>query len=532
MLILINAFKSITRSKGRNILIGIIVVAIAAASCVALAIRNAANDAELAGLDSLYITGSISVDRQRLMESMQGGDALRGDRGALRGMITDYQGLNLDELTHYAQSEHVSGFYYTTSISLDASGELEAYGSDGGGDAPGLPGGLPDIGRDGRGGGGMNPIGGIALGALGDFTVAGYSSLQAMTKFADGTAMITDGEMFDAQSNEMNCIISSELAFYNDLSVGDVITLVNPNVEDETYDLTIAGIYVDTESGDMGGQLRFSTSQDPANLIGVSHNTLQIIMDSSASSAVVETTDFGFEISTALSGQLSGTFVFNDKDDYDGFAEELTAMGLPEQYALLSSDISSYESAVIPLRNLSEYAATLLLIVLAIGVVILVVINVFNIRERKYEVGVLTAIGIKKGKVAMQFVTELLCVTLVAIVIGAVIGAAISVPVSNELLSAQIEQVQSQTPAQEETLGGPGFGGGRGNWQMAAPIISAFMPGNQTEVSYLDKIDATISFSIISQLIGIGIILTLVSSFAAVVFVMRYEPLKILASRA
>jgi putative ABC transport system permease protein len=70
---------------------------------------------------------------------------------------------------------------------------------------------------------------------------------------------------------------------------------------------------------------------------------------------------------------------------------------------------------------------TLLFIVLAIGGVILNVINVFNIRERKYEVGVFTAMGIKKGKVAMQFVTELLCVTLIAIVIGAAVGAAVSV---------------------------------------------------------------------------------------------------------
>lgn len=48
MLVLINAMKSISRSKGRNILIGIIVLAISASCCVALAIRNAANEAESA----------------------------------------------------------------------------------------------------------------------------------------------------------------------------------------------------------------------------------------------------------------------------------------------------------------------------------------------------------------------------------------------------------------------------------------------------------------------------------------------------
>lgn len=99
---------------------------------------------------------------------------------------------------------------------------------------------------------------------------------------------------------------------------------------------------------------------------------------------------------------------------------------MSEYYTLSSSDIISYESSLLPLKNLSSFATTLLILVLSIGAVILIVINVFNIRERKYEVGVLTAIGIKKGRVAMQFVAELLFVTLLFIFIGAGVGAAVS----------------------------------------------------------------------------------------------------------
>ncbi len=158
----------------------------------------------------------------------------------------------------------------------------------------------------------------------------------------------------------------------------------------------------------------------------------------------------------------------------------------------------------------------------------------FNIRERKYEVGVLTAMGIKKGKVAMQFVTELLCVTLIAIVIGAGVGAAVSVPVSNYLLSEQIEQIKSQAANQESNFGrapGGGMAGGRQNIQGERGSMMDIFSGNRADVNYLEQINATINFSILGQLIGIGIILTLISSFAAVVFVMRYEPLQILANR-
>ena len=47
-------------------------------------------------------------------------------------------------------------------------------------------------------------------------------------------------------------------------------------------------------------------------------------------------------------------------------------------------------------------------VILIIGGIILAVLNVFNIRERKYEIGVLAAIGMKKTKIALQYAIELL----------------------------------------------------------------------------------------------------------------------------
>ena len=51
MYIFKNAIRSIARSKGRNVLIGIIVLVIATASCIGLSIRNAASKAKAAALE-------------------------------------------------------------------------------------------------------------------------------------------------------------------------------------------------------------------------------------------------------------------------------------------------------------------------------------------------------------------------------------------------------------------------------------------------------------------------------------------------
>ena len=547
MLVIRNALKSISRSKGRNILIGIIVLTIAVSSCIALSIKKAAKEAEEAGLEQVNITASISVNRQKMMEGIQndGGSEGKPDMSSMRDRMAQYQELSLEELEDYAQSDLVKSFYYTQTISMNASDELEPYSTESEDTSSGTSSTADSTGKDGRGmpegmGGGQGQgdrEGPMTFGgrAMGDFSVTGYSSEEAMTKFISGTAKITDGALFDLSADDLNCLVSSELAAFNGLSVGDSIVLTNPSAEGEAYSFTIVGVYTDSSSSDAGNQMRFSTSQDPANLICVSAESLQWILDYSASVATTSTDDNGNESSTALNGQVAGTYIFADKENYDAFGEELTNMGLSEYYSLTSADAESYASSLVPLQNLSKFATTLLWIILAVGAIILIVLNVFNIRERKYEVGVLTAIGIKKGKVALQFVTELLCVTLIAILVGAGIGAAASVPVSNNLLASQVEQQQSQSQSQNENFGRPGESGGfagGGVKMRGGSMLDMAAAGPNADVTYLDQINATTDFTILLQLIGIGVGLTVVSSLAAVIFVLRYEPLKILSNRA
>ena len=100
-------------------------------------------------------------------------------------------------------------------------------------------------------------------------------------------------------------------------------------------------------------------------------------------------------------------------------------------------------------------AGYFLAVVFGIGAIILVVLNIFNVRERKYEIGVLTAIGMKKAKVATQFLVESFVVTIIALVIGAGIGAVSSVPVTNTLLASQIEAQSSNMMQTEASFGRP-----------------------------------------------------------------------------
>ena len=118
MYILKNALRGISRSKGRNILIGIIVFIISFSACISLSIQAAAYKAADSAKENLEVTAQISVDREAMME---GRENMEERRTALEGT----EDLTLEELEVYAEAESVSDFYYTVSASLNGA-SLEA----------------------------------------------------------------------------------------------------------------------------------------------------------------------------------------------------------------------------------------------------------------------------------------------------------------------------------------------------------------------------------------------------------------------
>lgn len=548
MYILKNAWRSISRAKVRNILIGVIVLVIATSSCVALSIREASGTAKEQYLEDMEVTAQISIDRQTMMQGFSKDSEGGFDRNSMKDMLANQESLTLEELKTYAQADSVKDFYYTGTTTVNTDDNWEAV------DTTGITeeteeeteddkSGFSSMGG-GRGGqmSGQKPG---RMGMQGDATIVGYSSDSAMTGFVAGTSTITDGQMFAENTQAYDCVISDELATYNELQVGDTIAVVNPNNEEESYTLTIVGLYNNQESGMsqtgmMGG---FSTATDSANQIYMSYDALSLILE--ASEATAEATkqeDDETEVS-ALVNQLSGTYTFATVEDYETFEEEARALGLSDDYTISSGDLTSYEQSLQPLNNLSEYAMYFFIVILIIGGIILAVLNIFNIRERKYEIGVLAAIGMKKWKIAVQYTTELLLVTFIAVFIGTGIGAAGSVPITNALLEKQVENQSNSKEKQIENFGRgempndrngeegnvpsdkPENGGGRGGM---GEIFASM--GNHVS-NYVTEIDSATNLTVIVQLMGVGILLTLISSAFAITFVLRYDPLKIMANR-
>ena len=519
MYIIKNAWKNIIRDKGRNILIGIIIVVIAASSSVTLAIRKSANDIVKAYQEKNKIEATIGMNRNNLMES------LKKDNSSQENMINAFNNIasvTVEEIESYGDSEYVSSYYYTYELSVDAKDIKEATDSlvreteetntttetrsFGKGAFPGFP------------GGGEQTTSSTTTKRTerifnekaqdGAFKLIGYNSYEDMTKFINGEYTIVDGEVSsDFESDSV--VISEELATLNDLKVGDTIKFIDPKDSSKTYKATITGIYKENTDSSNNMSSMFTNS---ANEIITNINFIQKILDGNSN----------------LKATITPTFIIKDADMIDKFTEEVQEKGLSEYYTI-TTNIDEIESATESVDNVRIFATTFLIITLIIGGIVLIVINMINIRERKYEIGVLRTIGMKKSKLSLQFMIELLIVAIASLMIGAGIGSCLSVPVSNKLLANEISNASSKYDDIGKNFG-QGFPGNMPGGPGEQKDFKSFDFGI-AQVSEVESIDAVVDFKILGELLGIGVLLTLLSSLASMIAIARFSPLQILKER-
>lgn len=529
MYILKNAWKSIVRSKGRNILIGIIVMIITVSSCIALSIKNSANTIVQNVKDSSIITATLTLDRQALMQDTQ------ASGGDIRTAMSSISSPTIDDIKKYGTSQYLSGYYYTIEASLNSSNiqpiDTNSWRNNSSSSSSSTQ-------SNNNGSGSNNGQGGQNMPGRrnrGDFRITGYSSASAMTNFVNGTYKMKDGSMFDDGTAGNVCVITDELAQLNNLSVGSTITFTNPGDTSKTYDFKVVGVYTNTASSG-NDQMIADPFSDTGNQIITSFDALNNIIGASKSASTDTSSDSS---STEITAQVNPTFILKDADSLNSFKADLASMGLNKYYTVQTNS-GSIDQTLTPVKNLSSFATVFLILVLVIGGIILIVLNMINIRERKYEVGVLRAIGMKKWKLAFQFISELFIVTFIAIIIGTAAGSISSVPTANMMLQNQISAQQDQQQQISQSFGRTG-NFGQGQWQQGGNTMlsqggrqngAAGFFGFRNNVSYVNQIDAVMNLQVLMEIILIGILLTLLSSSFAVTFISRYEPLKILNSRA
>ena len=474
MYIVKNAWINIKRHLGRNILIGLIVLVVALSSTVALSINTSGNKL----IESYKNKNELAV-------------SFRLDMSKLRDENTTYTKLSVSDIENYANSDYVSSYYYTLDASLssdeinaiDMSEKFEPKDNSKTPPEGEMPGG--------RGENKQN------MESLGDFKITAYSDTSYIENFINGTSKITSGSMINSDDEENHIVISEELANQNDLEVGDEITFYLPSDSSKTYTFEITGIFETTSD---------SSSEDFLNMNALNAQN-QIYTNITVINNILEEVD--------NSNGLNATIYLKSQDDLEAYTEEVKEKGLSDYYTL-SDNSDEITNTLTPIKSISNFSMTFLIIILIVGAIILAVINMLYIRDRKYEIGVLRAIGMSKVKLILSLLAELFIVTVIAFIIGIIGGKLLSQPVTNKMLENEIASQQAQTENTRANFGERGFE--RPNEQRA----------NQ---NYEDSLKVTLDTKTMILLFSFGLILVTVSGSVSAIFITKYNPNQILRNQ-
>ena len=225
-----------------------------------------------------------------------------------------------------------------------------------------------------------------------------------------------------------------------------------------------------------------------------------------------------FETATTLKmfkaspySEVNAEFILKDPSTIGKFEKEVRSKGLQDYYKV-STDEKSYNKIVGPVEGLAKITNTFLIVVLLLGSAILILLSVLSIRERKYEIGVLRAMGMKKVKVALGLLTESLVITALCLCLGLGIGSIASQPIADSMLQNQIELAQED---------GENYNDGG----------ATFIKDMNSNAKPLSEINIRLNADAILRITIISLALAGISSLVGIMYITKYEPIKILSER-
>ena len=195
------------------------------------------------------------------------------------------------------------------------------------------------------------------------------------------------------EENDNNKImIHEKFAELNNVNLGDKIKL---SQEGKTLELEIVGIY----SGEKTNTFNGLSSDFIENTVYTDYKSSQELSNLIANNKVTSV-EYGVEDPTKL-------------DDVIKTVENLGINNL-----MVSKSNKNYELVTSSVESITKITNMIRIGSVVVGVVILSLILMFWVRERTYEIGTLLSLGTSKVNLVLQFIVEVLLVTIVGLMIA------------------------------------------------------------------------------------------------------------------
>lgn len=161
---------------------------------------------------------------------------------------------------------------------------------------------------------------------------------------------------------------------------------------------------------------------------------------------------------TDQADQLSTLSVTVDNIDNMTTTQTALTTALGATTVDVTSGSTNLSSAISSLGSVQSISLIAFIASLITAGLIVLLIMIMVVRERRREIGVLKAIGASNGVIGLQFVIE----SLVLVVMGAVVGAGVAAISANPIVAALVSSNTSSSTTTAASGGGPGGSGGGG----------------------------------------------------------------------
>ncbi|EAC3917625.1 ABC transporter permease [Listeria monocytogenes] len=494
------AWLSMKARKGRSVLQLIIFTVVCVLILSGFTIQSAADKASELAREQLGGTVTLTVDREKQMQAMRDEAASSDSSSTESKPQFESSPIDVSDANELAKLNHVASYNYYSSTQALASGfdPIESSGDTSSSSDETST--TTETQGPGGGQGGPQMVDA-------DLSISGLLDSATSTDFEAGTSELTNGVAITSADKDKNvAMVEENLAKENDWKVGDSFTVTSSDGNTKVT-LKIVGIYKTTDSGsDMAQNFSFL---NPYNKVYVPYTVANTIKGS----------DYKNTVDSAV-------YTMDDAANISAFEKEAKKVdSIDWDTFKLDANDTLYQQMIGPINSVASFSKNVVYIVSIAGALILGLLVMMQVRDRKYEMGVLLAIGEKRGKLIAQFFVEILIVALVSFGLAAASSHYVAQLAGNQLLAQQNSSTtETTTTTENRGPGGSGQGGGPGGFGQSVSNLT-----KNTE--QIKELDIQVTLEDMLKMGGIGIGIAFISVLLPAALVLRMNPKTILTKQ-
>ena len=204
--------------------------------------------------------------------------------------------------------------------------------------------------------------------------------------------------------------------------------------------------------------------------------------------------------------------VIKSPEEGEAFRAEASALLTSQFYKILLST-DQYDSIAGPIKGMSKIATYVIIVAVGATLLIISLVVLLFLRDRKHELGVYLSLGEQRGKVIGQILIEVMLIAFVAISLSVFTGNFLAKAVSSSLVETQLEaQAENNNNGMNEE-----------EWNLSQ------LTGDKVsteDVAHSYTISLTPGYILVFYVVGLGTIL--LSTVVPLIYILRLNPKKIM----